>query len=232
MGTVLQSLIIAIGGAIAVKTNEFLASTFPVWLAVILAAAFSAAFVLAANAAIAWMRANVARFRRLIDARAQFEGRWALQVDRDDRPFSFAEISFNKVSRDYQYAGVAFTAAGQSTADWTASGMRFDLANNVIDFVAAVTVQDRSEDRHTHPTWGSLRFQRDPSSGRLAVGHGTIVDLGTNVRKIEFLMERISEKEIADALGGKEIWTERDKARLVQHHFLAADAAGAQPVAG
>ena len=160
------------------------------------------------------------RYSSLMDCQyAQFEGRWALKVDRENRPFSFAEISFNRTTRDHVYAGVAFDSSGEVTADWIASDMRFDLATNAINFVAAVTIAHHSEDRQTHPTWGLLRFQRDPSSGVLTTAHGTIVDLGTYVRKIEFLMERISEPEVVAALGKKEIWTERDKAKLVQSHY-------------
>ena len=219
MNTLLSSFIVAIGGAIAVKTNEFLSSRLSLWLSVILAAAVSAAFVFGANALFGWLRGHVAAFRRLVDARAQFEGQWALRVDRDDRPYSFAEISFNRASRDYQYSGVAFGKSGEGLADWTASGMSFDLANNVINFVATVTVADRSEDRQAHPTWGTLRFQRDPSTGELTTCHGTIVDMGTIVRKLEFLMEKLSPEEIAETLGKKAIRTERDKARLVETHF-------------
>jgi hypothetical protein len=32
-------------------------------------------------------------------------------------------------------------------------------------------------------------------------------------------MERIPEQEVVAALGKKEIWTERDKAKLVQSHY-------------
>jgi len=219
MNTLLQSLIVAIGGAIAVKTNEFFAASLPVWLSVLLAAALSSAFVLGSNGLFGWLRSYVPRFRRLVDPRAQFEGRWALKVDRENRPFSFAEISFNRTTRDHVYAGVAFDSSGEVTADWIASDMRFDLATNAINFVATVTIAHHSEDRQTHPTWGLLRFQRDPSSGILTTAHGTIVDLGTYVRKIDFLMERISEQEVVAALGKKEIWTERDKAKLVQSHY-------------
>jgi hypothetical protein len=219
MNTVLSSFIIAIGGAIAIKTNEFLAARLPIWLSVLMAAALSATFVFAANTTFGWLRGHIAAFRRLVDPRAQFEGQWALRVDREDRPYSFAEIGFNRVSRDYQYTGVAFGKSGESLADWTASNMTFDLANNVINFVATVTVQDRSEDRQAHPTWGTLRFQRDPSSGELTTCHGTIVDLGTIVRKLEFLMEKISKEEIEETMGKKKVRTERDKARLVQAHF-------------
>lgn len=219
MNTLLSSLIVAIGGAIAVKTNEFLSSKLSLWVSVILAAALSAAFVFAANTTFGWLRGHIAAFRRLVDPRAQFEGKWALRVDREDRPFSFAEISFNRASRDYQYTGVAFGKSGEGLADWTASGMSFDLANNVINFVAAVTVADRSEDRQTHPTWGTLRFQGDPSTGELTICHGTIVDMGTIVRKLEFLMEKLSKEEIVETMGKKGIRTERDKARLVASHF-------------
>jgi hypothetical protein len=219
MNTLLQSLVVAIGGAIAVKTNEFFAASLPIWLSVLLAAALSATFVLGSNALFGWLRSYVPGFRRLVDPRAQFEGRWALQVDREDRPFSFAEISFNRVTRDHVYTGVAFDSSGAVTADWIASDMRFDLATNAINFVATVTIAHHSEDRQSHPTWGLLRFQRDPASGLLTTAHGTIVDLGTYVRKIEFLMERIPEQEVVAALGKKEIWTERDKAKLVQSHY-------------
>lgn len=219
MNTLLQSLIVAIGGAIAVKTNEFFAASLPIWLSVVLAAALSAAFVFGSNGLFGFLRSHLPGFRRLVDPRAQFEGRWAVRVDREDRPFSFAEISFNKVSRDHVYTGVAFGSSGEVTADWVASGMKFDLAANAINFVATVTIAHHSEDRQSHPTWGLLRFQRDPSSGLLTTAHGTIVDLGTYVRKIEFLMERISEQEVMATLGKKEIWTERDKAKLVQSHY-------------
>ena len=96
MNTLLQSLVVAIGGAIAVKTNELFAASLPVWLSVLLAAALSAAFVLGSNGLFGWLRSYVPSFRRLVDPRAQFEGRWALKVDRENRPFSFAEISFNR----------------------------------------------------------------------------------------------------------------------------------------
>jgi hypothetical protein len=219
MNTPIQSLIVAIGGAIAVKMNEVFLATLPVWLSVLLAAAVSAAFVLGSNGLFGWLRSHVPSFRRLVDPRAQFEGRWALKVHREDRPFSFAEIGFNRASRDHVYSGVAFDSSGEVTADWIASGMKFDLAASAINFVANVTIAHHSEDRQTHPTWGVLRFQRDPTSGILTTAHGTIVDLGTYVRKIEFLMERISEQEVEAVLGKKQIWTERDKAKLVQSHY-------------
>ena len=219
MNTLLNSFIIAIGGAIAVKTNEILSKTLSVWLSVILAAAMSAFFVYASSAVFSWLRGYVPAFRRLVDPRAQFEGKWALKVAREDRPYSFAEISFNKVSRDYHYTGIAFDESGKALVDWTASGMNFDLANNVINFVAAVTISDHSEDRQTHPTWGTLRFQRNPSTDELTTCHGTIVDLGTVVRKLEFLMEKLSDEEIAETMGAKGLRTERDKARLVVKHF-------------
>src|SRR6188474_243276 len=88
MNTLLQSLVVAIGGAIAVKTNELFAASLPVWLSVLLAAALSAAFVLGSNGLFGWLRSYVPSFRRLVDPRAQFDSRSTGKTGRSHSPRS------------------------------------------------------------------------------------------------------------------------------------------------
>jgi hypothetical protein len=68
---------------------------------------------------------NIPRFRHWLYPHSSIEGWWIQKVDIADRPWSLSHLTKN-IGFGWTYAGYAYDAAGNVTANWTSSDIKLD----------------------------------------------------------------------------------------------------------
>ena len=210
MKIVINILLTGIGGSIAVKGNQILLSQeigpeISLFVSCVLASIFYASF----SYTFTILPLRLSLTRRFLDDRAKYEGYYVETfINLENRPASISKITYNTDSKSYAYWGRAFNENGEVKATWKAINIEIDSGNDVIRYFFDANIIGNNS--ISVRGYGLLEFNN---------GTGYFVDSGSNLMEYHHNVYKLTEKDILQLTGKKQMPKEEEWGNLAVNYI-------------